>query len=318
LILHRAHLFLIYGLIGLLFLLWFFQNPEDSGKELHAEEITLESSSGETMTFSIPEPKVRIFELPETISFADETVPLNDAEVKERFEREIYVNAYWQSNMILLMKRAGKYLPTIERILNEQGVPDDFKYLAMAESGLMNVVSPAGARGFWQFMPATAKEYNLEVSNDVDERYHLEKSTEATCKYLKSAFAKFGNWTAVAASYNMGINGFGRRLQEQRQASYYDLLLNDETSRYLFRILAFKEIFENPVKYGFELKEKEIYQPAVYRELIIDSSVDNLANWAIQHNSNYKELKNNNPWLRSSSLNVKRGKTYTIRLPVQN
>ncbi|EOZ96655.1 Membrane-bound lytic murein transglycosylase D precursor [Indibacter alkaliphilus LW1] len=315
---NRAHLFLIYGLIGLLFLLWFFQNPEDSRKELHAEEITLESSSGETMTFSIPEPKVRIFELPETISFADETVPLNDAEVKERFEREIYVNAYWQSNMILLMKRAGKYLPTIERILNEQGVPDDFKYLAMAESGLMNVVSPAGARGFWQFMPATAKEYNLEVSNDVDERYHLEKSTEATCKYLKSAFAKFGNWTAVAASYNMGINGFGRRLQEQRQASYYDLLLNDETSRYLFRILAFKEIFENPVKYGFELKEKEIYQPAVYRELIIDSSVDNLANWAIQHNSNYKELKNNNPWLRSSSLNVKRGKTYTIRLPVQN
>jgi membrane-bound lytic murein transglycosylase D len=245
-------------------------------------------------------------------------VPLDQPDIKERFEREIYVNAYWQSNMILLMKRANKYLPSIEKTLKQQGIPDDFKYLAMAESGLMNVVSPAGARGFWQFMPATAKEYDLEVSDEVDERYHLEKSTVATCKYLKSAFAKFGNWTAVAASYNMGITGFGKRLQEQRQANYYDLLLNDETSRYLFRILAFKEIFENPVKYGFELRESELYQAPIFRDFVVESDIDNLATWAIKHNSNYKELKLHNPWLRSSKLKVKKGKSYSIQLPVSN
>lgn len=317
-ILQRIHLFLLYGLIGLLFLLWFFQNQKGSSNDIYTEEITMESGSGEVMTFSIPEPKVRIFDIPKEITFADENVPLDQPDIKERFEREIYVNAYWQSNMILLMKRANKFLPSIEKILKQQGIPDDFKYLAMAESGLMNVVSPAGARGFWQFMPATAKEYDLEVSDEVDERYHLEKSTVATCKYLKSAFAKFGNWTAVAASYNMGITGFGKRLQEQRQANYYDLLLNDETSRYLFRILAFKEIFENPVKYGFELRESELYQAPVFRNLLVDSDIDNLAAWAIKHNSNYKELKLHNPWLRSSKLKVKKGKSYSIQLPVSN
>lgn len=315
---NKTHLYIIYGLIGLLFLLLFLKSSEHKENTLEAKEITVESSSGEVMTFTIPEPKVRIFDIPQSITFAEEKVPLELEDVRERFEREIYVNAYWQSNMILMMKRANKYLPTIERILNEQGIPEDFKYLAMAESGLMNVVSPAGARGFWQFMPNTAKEYNLEVSDEVDERYHLEKSTVATCKYLKSAFAKFGNWTAVAASYNMGITGFGKRLQEQRQANYYQLLLNEETSRYLFRILAFKEIFENPAKYGFELKESELYQKPVFRELIIDQDIENLAAWAVKHNSNYKELKIHNPWLRSTKLNVKKGKEYKIQLPVSN
>ncbi|MBW3469184.1 lytic transglycosylase domain-containing protein [Arthrospiribacter ruber] len=314
----KIHLYILYTLIGVLFVLLFFKSSENQENTLHAEEITVESSSGELITFAIPEPKVRTFDLPEEITFAGESVPLDIPDVMERFEREIYVNAYWQSNMILLMKRANRYLPTIEKILREQGVHDDFKYLAMAESGLMNVVSPAGARGFWQFMPATAKEHNLEVSDEVDERYHLEKSTLATCKYLKSSFAKFGNWTAVAASYNMGITGFGKRLQEQRQANYYDLLLVDETSRYVFRILAFKEIFENPLKYGFDLKESQLYQTPVYRELIVDSDIPNLAQWAIQHNSNYKELKLHNPWLRSTKLPVRRGKEYVIKLPAVN
>lgn len=269
------------------------------------------------MQFRIPEAKVRLFDLPEKITFAGETVPLNQADIWERFEREIYVNAYWQSNMILLMKRSEKYLPTIEKILRDNGVPDDFKYLAMAESGLMNVVSPAGARGFWQFMPNTAKEYNLEVSNDVDERYHLEKSTLAACQYLKSAYARFGNWTSVAASYNMGITGLRKRKEEQKLDNYYDLLLNEETSRYLFRILAFKEIFENPEKYGYELSRKDYYKLPLYRELKVNQSIPNLAQWALRHNSTYKELKIHNPWLRSAKLNVGKGSDYLIKLPVE-
>jgi membrane-bound lytic murein transglycosylase D len=314
--LRRYHLFIIYALLGFLIVFVIFQKAKEIDPAVFGEEIVIESERGDKMTMTIPEPKIRLFALPEKISFADEPVPLKEEDVKERFEREIYVNVYWQSNMILLMKRAGKFLPTIEKILKQQGVPDDFKYLAMAESGLLNVVSPAGARGFWQFMPGTAKDFNLEVSNDVDERYHLEKSTIAACKYLKSAYSKFGNWTSVAASYNMGITGIGKRKQEQNQSDYYDLHLVEETSRYLFRILAFKEIFENPVKYGFEFSEQDIYSQPVYRELMVDQSIPSLAQWAIRHNSNYKILKIHNPWLRSSKLSVKKGKEYLIKLPV--
>ncbi len=314
--LRHYHLFIIYGLLGFLIVFVIFQKAKEINPTVFGEEIVIESEKGSKMTLTIPEPKIRLFDLPTKISFADEPVPLKEADVWERFEREIYVNVYWQSNMILLMKRAGKFLPTIEKILRQQGVPDDFKYLAMAESGLLNVVSPAGARGFWQFMPGTAKDFNLQVSNDVDERYHLEKSTIAACKYLKSAYSKFGNWTSVAASYNMGITGIGKRKQEQNQSDYYDLHLVEETSRYLFRILAFKEIFENPVKYGFEFSEQDIYRQPVYRELMVDQSIPSLAQWAIKHNSNYKILKIHNPWLRSSKLSVKKGKEYLIKLPV--
>lgn len=312
----RYHLIIIYGLIAVLFLVIILQNRQGLNSAVFGEEVTIEASDGQVMTFTIPETKIRLFELPEKIAFAGEPVPLKEADVKERFEREIYVNVYWQSNMILLMKRAGKFLPTIEKILAEHGVPDDFKYLAMAESGLLNVASPAGARGFWQFMPGTAKDFKLEVNDEVDERYHLEKSTVAACRYLKSAYSKFGNWTSVAASYNMGIAGIGNRKQEQNQSDYYDLHLVEETSRYLFRILAFKEIFEHPVKYGFEFSEKDIYKQPVFRELMVDHTIPSLAQWAIKHNSNYKVLKIHNPWLRSSKLGVKKGKEYLIKLPV--
>lgn len=311
----RHHLFILYGLIAILFGILIFQRKDQFLSS--EDQIVIESSEGERLQFRIPEAKVRIFDLPEKITFAEEAVPLKQVDVLERFEREIYVNAYWESNMILLMKRSAKYLPTIEKILRENGIPDDFKYLAMAESGLMNVVSPAGARGFWQFMPNTAKEYNLEVSNDVDERYHLEKSTLAACQYLKSAYARFGNWTSVAASYNMGITGLRKRKEEQKLENYYDLLLNEETSRYLFRILAFKEIFENPEKYGFELNSKDYYKLPLFRELKVNQSIPNLAQWALRHNSNYKELKIHNPWLRSSKLNVGKGRDYLIKLPVE-
>lgn len=311
----RYHVYILYGLIAILFGILIFDQFDDQLQI--ADQLIVESSEGERIQLLMPESKVRLFDLPEKISFAGEIVPLSKQDVFERFEREIYVNAYWQSNMILLMKRSSKYLPTIERILNENGVPEDFKYLAMAESGLMNVVSPAGARGFWQIMPATARENRLEVSNDVDERYHLEKSTLAACRYLKSAYAKFGNWTSVAASYNMGMTGLRKRKEEQGFENYYDLYLNDETSRYLFRILAFKEIFENPKKYGFELGSKDYYQQPLYRELKVDQNIPNLAQWAIRHNSSYKELKIHNPWLRSSKLNVSKNKDYIIKIPIE-
>ena len=310
----RYHLFILYSLIAVLFGILIYKYFEPPIQK--TEQVVVESLEGERIQLLIPEPRVRMFDVPDKISFAGETVPLNKPDVLERFEREIYVNAYWQSNVILLMKRSAKYLPTIEKILNENGIPEDFKYVAMAESGLMNVVSPAGARGFWQIMPATAKENNLEVSNDVDERYHLEKSTLAACKYLKSAYSRFGNWTSVAASYNMGITGLRKRKEEQGFENYYDLFLNDETSRYIFRILAFKEIFENPEKYGFELKSGAYYKQPLYRDLKVNENIPNLAQWAIRHNSNYKELKIHNPWLRSSKLTVSKNKDYILKIPI--
>lgn len=258
---------------------------------------------------------VRLFNIPTELTFAGEKVPLEIEDVKERLEREIYVNAYWQSNMILLMKRSSKFLPEIEGMLKENGIPDDFKYLAMAESALMNVASPAGAKGFWQILESTGKEYGLEVSKDVDERYNLKKATFAASKYLNKAHNRFGDWTAVAASYNMGQAGFSRRQEDQLAKNYYDLYLNDETSRYLFRILAFKVIFENPGEFGFHLRESDYYQNPNLKIVKVSSDIKNLASWARQQGSNYKELKLYNPWLRDKDLNVKRGKTYEITLP---
>lgn len=315
-ILRRYHLFVIYTLIAGLLAWNLFLQFGEKAENPETEEVLVRSAEGEQFHIRIPEAKVRIFEIPEKLTFADEPVPMEQADVLERFEREIYVNVYWQSNMVLLMKRAGRYLPTIEKILKEQSVPDDFKYLAMTESGLMNVASPAGARGFWQIMPGTAKDYKLEVSDDVDERYHLEKSTLVACKYLKSAYSKFGNWTSVAASYNIGITGIRKRKEEQNQSNYYNLYLVEETSRYLFRILAFKEIFENPAKYGFELKEEDLYKQPLFRELKVNQSVSSLANWAIQHNSTYKDLKIHNPWLRSQKLKIEKNQDYIIKLPI--
>ncbi len=262
-----------------------------------------------------PRDSLMLFHVPAELTFAGEKVPLEIPDVKERLEREIYVNAYWQSNMILLMKRSSKFLPKIERLLHENSVPDDFKYLAMAESGLMNVASPAGAKGFWQFLEPTGKEYGLEISKDVDERYHLEKATLAASKYLKKAHSKFGEWTSVAASYNMGQSGFARRQSEQLQQNYYDLHLNDETSRYMFRILAFKVIFENPELFGFHLRESDYYKEPEMKDVLVTSDIKNLANWAKQQGSTYKELKLYNPWLRDKDLNVRRGKTYEIAIP---
>ena len=279
------------------------------------ESVTENGTEGKIYLRATSTPVAKIFDTPEDLNFAGETVPMKQPDVFERFEREIYVNAYWHSNTILLMKRAGKFLPTIERILKENGIPDDFKYVAMIESGLTNAVSPAGARGFWQFMEGTAKERGLEVNREVDERYHFEKSTQAACEYLQHAYARFGNWTSVAASYNMGIAGLTRNKNDQKIPDFYNLLLNSETSRYIFRILAVKEIFEDPGNYGFELQADDLYSMPVMRDLVVTRTIDNLADWALRHNSNYKELKLYNPWLRSDKLTIRSGNSYKIVLP---
>ncbi|MBL4887257.1 MAG: lytic transglycosylase domain-containing protein, partial [Flavobacteriaceae bacterium] len=197
--------------------------------------------------------------LPERLTFADEVISLKDPNIKERFDRELLVNTYWQSNGLLLFKRANKYFPIIEPILKRYGIPDDFKYIAVIESGLQNVVSPAGARGFWQIMPATGKEKGLEVNKNVDERYHLEMATEVACKYFLEAKNRLGTWMLAAASYDTGQSGMSRRLEEQQVDSYFDLLLGEEAGRYLFRVLALKEIMTQPKKYGFNFREKDLY-----------------------------------------------------------
>ncbi len=197
--------------------------------------------------------------IPDTILLCGELVPQWNWEVKERLERELLSNTYWQSNTLLLLKRSGKYFPMMDKILKEEGVPTDFKYLAVAESGLTNAVSPAGARGVWQFMKSTGESYGLEINNEIDERYHIEKATRAACAYLKNAKSELGTWTLAAAAYNRGLYGVKRDLSNQKVDTYYELFMNTETSRYVFRLIAYKLIMENPSDYGFSLKKSEYY-----------------------------------------------------------
>lgn len=258
---------------------------------------------------------VQSYDLPKTIDFAGEKTPLNIADVKERLDREMITNVNYHSSTTLAIKRANRVFPIIESILKKNGIPDDFKYLAVIESGLVNVVSPAGARGIWQFMPQTAKEYGMEVNDFVDERYHLEKSTQAACDYLNSAKNKFGTWTLAAASYNGGVSGINKQIERQGESGYYDLLLTEETSRYVFRILALKEIMENPVKYGFNIPNEQLYFPIETKQISVDSTVSNLASLAKSQGINYKILKIHNPWLRDTKLENKTKKIYTIDIP---
>jgi len=262
--------------------------------------------------------KVFSFDKPDSLNFAGESVPIYSSEIWERFDNELLRNVYFQSNTLLYFKKANKFFPIIEPVLKEYGIPDDFKYLAVIESGLENVVSPSGAAGFWQIMKKTAKEYDLEINDDVDERYNLEKSTVAACNYLNDAYKQFGEWTIAAASYNMGRAGISRRLKEQRVENYYDLYLNSETARYIFRILAIKEILQNPQKYGFVFKKKDLYMMPNYSTIEIDSSITNLYDFADSQNINYKLLKKSNPWLRSSSLKNNSNKTYFIKIPTDS
>lgn len=253
---------------------------------------------------------------PTEIDFAGEKAPLNITDVRERLDKELLINANLHATTQLIIKRANRAFPVIEPILKRNGVPDDFKYLAVIESGLVNVVSPAGARGVWQFMPETAKERGLEVNDIVDERYHLEKSTEAACKYLLDAKAKFGSWTLAAASYNGGFAGVNRQITFQGVNNYYDLLLTEETSRYVFRMLALKEIMMNPAKYNFNLQPADMYPVMPVKKVTVTASIPDLAIYAKEQGINYKLLKLHNPWLRDRKLDVASGKIYTLDIPL--
>lgn len=254
-------------------------------------------------------------QVPEMLDFAGEPVPLDDVEVYERLDKELQINTYFHSSTIRHIKLANRWFPVIEPILKQYGIPDDFKYLAVAESGLQNGISPAGATGFWQFLKSTGQEYGLIINGDVDERYHPIKATEAACRYLNNAHEKFGNWTLVAASYNMGMSGVQRETREQQQDNYYDLLLNSETSRYVFRILALKTILSNPSNYGFCFEEGDLYTTVQTRVVEIDTTIPDLVQFSKQHGTSYKTLKYLNPWLRSDDLTVHPGQQYTIALP---
>lgn len=253
--------------------------------------------------------------IPSQLTFADEKVPLDRFEVKERLDRELLVNTYWQSNSLLILKRSKKYFEIIDPILAKYGIPSDFKYLAVAESGLLNVTSPAGAKGVWQFMPSSGKAYGLEINNSVDERYHLERSTEAACLYIKEAYNKFGNWTLAAASYNRGMNGISNDITKQLVSDYYDLHLNTETSRYILRILAFKTIVENPASYGFQIESKDYYSFPTTINISVDESIPNISEYAQSLGTNYHVLKSLNPWIKTNSLNVS-DVPYIIKAPL--
>lgn len=301
----------IFSVICLMALSSFFifamqKSPSDDTTDLDKVKSTTEATNGYN---------VYALDVPTDLNFAGEQLPLDNPDIYERMDRELLVNTYWQSNGLLMFKRAQKYFPIIEPILKENGIPEDFKYLAVIESGLTNAVSPAGARGFWQIMKTTGRENGLEINSNVDERYHLEKATKVACKYLKEAKSKFGNWTLAAASYNAGKAGIGRRLEEQNVSDYYDLLLGEETGRYMFRIVALKEILNNAEKYGFNFKEKHLYEFVPTTKVKVDTAVTDFTRFAEKFGINYKILKIHNPWLREPHLNNKSRKLYQIAIP---
>ena len=282
--------------------LFIFSSSLRSKDELHQEHFNMKYG-----VFAIVQP--------DDLDFAGEEVPIYSSEIWERIDKELLKNIYWQSNTMLYFKKANKYFPVIEPILREYNIPDDFKYLAVIESGLDNVISPAGAAGFWQILKGTARDYGLEVNYAIDERYNLEKATVVACKYLQDAYNQFGSWTMAAAAYNMGKNGARRNIKSQSSNNYYNLHLNPETSRYVFRIIAIKEIMRNPRKYGFMFRDKDLYTMPNFRTIDIDSTIASLYNFAQQQDVNYKLLKQLNPWLRISSLPDKSRRKYRLKIP---
>jgi len=253
--------------------------------------------------------------LPNQIDFCGEKAPIDRYWVREGIERELINQCYQHSRTLLTLKRSTRFFPVIEKILKEENVPDDLKYLCIAESNLENVVSPAKAAGFWQFMEATGKNYGLEITEQVDERYHLEKATRAACKYLQKLKNQFGSWALAAAAYNMGENGLAKNMKEQQVDNYWELLLNTETSRYLSRCIAYKLIFENQELYNIRILAVEFYKPVEYKEIIANKSIEDLRKYCTENNILYRQLKELNPWLRSTKLTIAAHKSYTIKVP---
>jgi hypothetical protein len=254
--------------------------------------------------------------MPKVLDFCGERVPLERTDVWESLEREILTNTFWHTNTQLVIKRAGRYFPIIEPILKEEGIPDDFKYLCVAESNLIPTAkSPAGAVGLWQILEATGKELQLEINKDIDERYNIVKSTHAACKYLKKAYSLFNSWTLVAAAYNGGQNRVLRNMSTQKQSSFYDILWAEETARYPFRIMALKLIMQNPEVYGFNIEKKDLYKPYDTYTVTVDSTINDLAQFAIDNATTYKMLKTLNPWMRQNIMPNKSHRKYVITLP---
>lgn len=293
-------------LVIVVFILSSFGPQQDTGSTVQEE------SSNFPQNYKIVTPAI-----PSEISFCGEQVPLDNFEVYERVEREFIVNTYWHSLTILTLKRANRWFPVIEQILKKNNIPDDFKYLSVTESTLLNVTSPANAVGYWQFLKSAATEYGLEVNSEIDERYHVEKSTEAACKYLQKAYDIYGSWTMAAASYNMGMSGINEQLGRQKTNNYYNLVLGEETSRYVPRILATKIMMQNPKEYGFDIKEDKLYPPLETYIVNVDSSVKSWADFAKSFGLNYKIIKLYNPWLRENYLTNKYKKSYQIQLPIE-
>jgi hypothetical protein len=270
-----------------------------------------EASSSDTLY------NIQSFKLPDEVIFAGERMPLENFDTRESLEREILTSAYRHSSTILIIKRANRYLPMIEKILKENNIPDDFKYLVAAESDYSNMVSPVGATGFWQIMPETGKEQGMEINTVVDERYHVEKSTKFACDFFRKSYEKYGSWTLAAASYNGGRGRMDEQIGIQKQNNYYDLLLAEETARYIFRAVAYKLLITDPEAYGFDLGKEDLYPELKYYEVKVDTAVSDFSDFANHFGTNYKMLKFLNPWLRKPYLTPKANKTYLIKIPVE-
>jgi membrane-bound lytic murein transglycosylase D len=260
---------------------------------------------------------IQAFRLPDNVTFAGEKMPLENFDTRESLEREILTSAYRHSSTILIIKRANRYLPLIEKILKRYNIPDDFKYLVAAESEYSNMISPAGATGFWQIMPETGKEEGMEINTVVDERYNLERSTQFACEYFLKSYEKYGNWTLAAASYNGGRSAVDEQIDIQRQNNYYDLLLSEETARYIFRAVAYKLVITDPERYGLNISKDDLYPELKYYEVKVDSAITNFSAFSEQFGTNYKMLKFLNPWLRKPYLTPKPGKEYLIKIPAE-
>lgn len=261
--------------------------------------------------------KIYALKIPEQMDFGGEPVPLSDKDVREKLDRELLVNMYWHSQTLYIMKEFNQMIRIIEPILEKNGIPHDFVYLCVAESGLQyNATSPSGAVGLWQFMKPTGMKYHLTINSEIDERMNFEKSTQAACKYFLEAKQKFGNWTMAAASFNMGMDGLSNISKLQDTNSYYELYLNRETSRYIFRILAMKEVLSNPQKYGFFLESDDLYAPYTYHTIAVDTTIQNLTTFAKEQGTSYKMLRLMNPWMIGYSLTNKEGKRYDVKIPV--
>lgn len=308
----KASLLLLYtGLMTLVMTLVFFGSSSEEPQPAWQRAVAGANSP------QLPQ-QIASVDLNKAYTFAGERLPMDNFDVRERLDREFMVNSYWHSNTMMSIKLAHRYFPLMEEILKRNNIPDDFKYLAVAESTLRPVASPAGAKGFWQFMEPVGKHYNLEITEDVDERFHVEKSTQAACELLRDYHKRFGNWTMAAAAYNLGETKMASEIKSQRGETYYDLNLNEETSRYIFRIVALKEILSNPENFGFYLREDQLYPPLnQYRTVEVSGPVENWGDFATEQGTTYRMLKIYNPWLRTTKLQNRSGKTYQVQIPLK-